>query len=118
MKNAICNGGCKKGECNGDCKRTLSSKKSGQTYDQISKYPEHDKIGYDLNFELIGTTISKARKERDLSKTELGWLAGVKKSQISKIEKRFLSARFDSIIKVLKALNLEINIIYEPDKLL
>ncbi len=40
-----------------------------------------------------------------MSQEEPGQLAGVKKAQISKLENSLTDARFDTIIKVFKALN-------------
>ena len=109
MKNAICKGGCKKGDCNGDCKRSAIRKKSGVKAIPVSKVPERENIGYNLQFDLLGAAVKKARKEKHLNQKELGLLTGVGKSQISKIEKRLEVARFDSIIRVFKVLNMKVN---------
>ena len=117
MKNAICNGGCKKGDCTGDCKRKAIRKKSVVKAALINTDPEHERTGYTLQFDLLGLTIRNARKERHLNQKELGRLAGVGKSQISKIEQQLAVARFDSIIKVFKVLNLKMNLFIElPDQ--
>jgi transcriptional regulator with XRE-family HTH domain len=57
---------------------------------------------------LIGEAIRQARKERHLTQEELGKLVGVKKAQISKIENSLTDARFETIMKVFKALNAKI----------
>jgi len=44
-----------------------------------------------------------------LTQEELGLLVGVKKAQISKIENSLTDARFETIMKVFKALNAKIN---------
>jgi transcriptional regulator with XRE-family HTH domain len=44
-----------------------------------------------------------------LTQEELGALVGVKKAQISKLENSLTDARFETIIKVFKALNAKIN---------
>ena len=62
-----------------------------------------------LKIDLIGQTIKQIRKERNLTQEQLGELVGVKKAQISKIENSLTDARFDTIIKVFKALNAKIN---------
>ena len=117
MKHAICNGGCKKGDCNGDCKRTSVIKKSGERTILASKDHERDKNDFNLHFDLLGAALKKARKERHLTKKELGRLVGVKESQISKIEKRLDVARLDTIIKVIKALHVKVNFSIElPDQ--
>ncbi|HJS01702.1 MAG TPA: helix-turn-helix transcriptional regulator [Flavobacterium sp.] len=68
-----------------------------------------DAFDNELKLELIGQTIKQIRKERKLTQEQLGELVGVKKAQISKIENSLTDARFDTIIKVFKALNAKIN---------
>lgn len=64
---------------------------------------------YELRLDLLGEAIKKARKERNLTQEQLGELVGVKKAQISKLENSLTDARFETIIKVFKALNAKIN---------
>ena len=71
--------------------------------------PKRDAFENELRLDLLGQTIRQVRKERNLTQTQLGLLVGVKKSQISKIENSLNDARFDTIIKVFKALNAKIN---------
>jgi HTH-type transcriptional regulator / antitoxin HipB len=71
--------------------------------------PKRDAFEYELRLDLIGEAIKQARKERNLTQEELGRLVGVKKAQISKIENSLTDARFETIIKVFKALNAKIN---------
>jgi HTH-type transcriptional regulator / antitoxin HipB len=71
--------------------------------------PKRDAFEYELRLELLGEAIKKARKERNLTQEELGKLVGVKKSQISKLENSLTDARFETILKVFKALNVRIN---------
>ena len=71
--------------------------------------PKREKFEYELRLDMIGQAIKQARKERHLTQEELGQLVGVKKAQISKIENSLTDARFETIIKVFKALNAKIN---------
>ena len=64
---------------------------------------------YELRIDLLGEAIKEARQERHLTQEQLGKLVGVQKSQISKIENSVKDARFETIIKVFKALNAKIN---------
>lgn len=64
---------------------------------------------YELRIDLLGEAIKQARKDRHLTQGELGELVGVKKAQISKLENSLTDARFETIIKVFKALNAKIN---------
>jgi HTH-type transcriptional regulator / antitoxin HipB len=71
--------------------------------------PKREAFEYELRLDLIGEAIKQARKQRHLTQEELGKLVGVKKAQISKIENSLTDARFETIIKVFKALNAKIN---------
>ncbi len=71
--------------------------------------PKREAFENELRLDLIGEAIKKARKERNLTQEQLGELIGVKKSQISKLENSLTDARFETILKVFKALNARIN---------
>jgi DNA-binding XRE family transcriptional regulator len=71
--------------------------------------PERDEFENELRLDLIGQAIKQARKERKLTQAQLGELVGVKKAQISKIENNLTDARFETILKVFRALNAKIN---------
>lgn len=71
--------------------------------------PKRDEFENELRLDLIGEAIKQARKERNLTQEQLGVLVGVKKAQISKIENSLTDARFETIIKVFKALNAKVN---------
>jgi len=70
---------------------------------------KRDAFENELRLDLIGEAIKKARLERKLTQEELGQLVGVKKAQISKLENCVTDARFETIIKVFRALNAKIN---------
>ena len=71
--------------------------------------PKREAFENELRLDLLGEAIKQARKERHLTQEELGQLVGVKKAQISKIENSLTDARFETIMKVFKALNAKIN---------
>ena len=71
--------------------------------------PKRETFENELRLDLIGEAIKKARKERNLTQEQLGELVGVKKSQISKLENSLTDARFETILKVFKALNARVN---------
>ena len=71
--------------------------------------PKREAFERELRLDLIGEAIKQARKERHLTQGELGELVGVKKSQISKLENSLTDARFETILRVFKALNAKIN---------
>ncbi len=68
-----------------------------------------DMYEYELRMEVISEMIRKARQERHLTQEELGKLVGVKKAQISKLENNANSATIDTIVRVFKAMQAEIN---------
>ena len=70
---------------------------------------KRDEFENELRLDLIGNAIKQARKERNLTQAQLGELVGVQKAQISKIENHLTDARFDTILKVFKALNAKVN---------
>lgn len=70
---------------------------------------KREKYEHELKLDLIGEAIKTARKERNLTQEQLGKLVGVQKAQISKIENNLTDARFETILKVFKALNAKIN---------
>lgn len=71
--------------------------------------PKRDEFENELRLDLIANAIKQARKERNLTQAQLGELVGVQKAQISKIENHLTDARFDTILKVFKALNAKVN---------
>lgn len=50
----------------------------------------------ELRLELLGEAIKQARIKRNLTQEELGWLVGVQKEQISKLENCLLPSQFKS----------------------
>jgi len=71
--------------------------------------PKREAFEYELRLDLLGEAIKQARKKRNMTQEELGRLVGVHKAQISKIENSLTDARFETILKVFKALNAKIN---------
>ena len=70
---------------------------------------KREKFEQELNLELLGLAVKKARMDRKLTQSQLGELVGVQKAQISKIENNLNDARFETILKVFRALNAKIN---------
>ena len=69
---------------------------------------KRDAFENELRIDLLGQAIKKARQERNMTQEQLGELVGVQKAQISKIENSLTDARFDTIMKVFKALNAKV----------
>ena len=76
--------------------------------------PKRDRFEQELKLELLGDAIKQARKKKNLTQEELGKLVGVKKAQISKIENSVTNARFETILKVFRALNVKVKFKIEP----
>lgn len=70
---------------------------------------ERDQYEYELNMDVLGHMIKKARQERNLTQEQLGKLIGVQKAQISKLESSANSATIDTVLKVFKALKADIH---------
>jgi HTH-type transcriptional regulator / antitoxin HipB len=70
---------------------------------------KRDAFVNELRLDLLGEAIKQARKDRNLTQEQLGLLVGVKKAQISKLENSLTDARFETIMKVFKALNAKVN---------
>jgi predicted transcriptional regulator len=63
----------------------------------------------ELRLDVLGQTIKKIREDKHLTQAQLGELVGVKKAQISKLENHLTDARFETVLKVFRALNAKIN---------
>mgnify|MGYP006303335535 FL=1 len=70
---------------------------------------KRDAFEEELRLDILGQTIKKIRQEKNLTQAQLGKLVGVKKAQISKIENNLNDARFETILKVFRALNAKIS---------
>jgi len=70
--------------------------------------PPREKFEFNLQMEIIGEMIKRARKNKNLTQEELGKLIGVQKAQISKLEKSAKNVTIDTIIKVFDALDTKI----------
>ncbi|MEX1241746.1 MAG: helix-turn-helix transcriptional regulator [Cyclobacteriaceae bacterium] len=68
-----------------------------------------DAYEFELNLELLGGMIRKARQQRKLTQEQLGELVGVQKAQISKLEKNASNVTVETILKVFNALKAKVN---------
>jgi HTH-type transcriptional regulator/antitoxin HipB len=71
---------------------------------------ERNNYESELRLDLLGEMIKRVRKEQNLTQEELGALIGVKKSQISKIEKSGKNVTIDTLIRVFDALKAQVKI--------
>lgn len=77
---------------------------------------KRDEFENELRLDVLGQTIKKIRLDRNLTQEQLGAIVGVKKAQISKIENSTTDARFDTILKVFKALDVKVSFNIELNK--
>jgi len=77
--------------------------------------PERDEYEFDLKMEIIGERIRQLRLQNNLTQTQLGERIGVKKAQISKLENGSHSASVSTIIKVFKAMKVNLKLKIESD---
>ena len=70
--------------------------------------PPREKFEFNLQMEIIGEMIKRARQNKNLTQEELGKLIGVQKAQISKLEKSAKNVTIDTIIKVFDALDTKV----------
>lgn len=71
--------------------------------------PERDEYEFELKTELVGDMIKKVRKDRQLTQAQLGELIGVKKSQISRLENNTKNVTIETVFRIFKAMNAEVN---------
>ena len=77
--------------------------------------PQRQRFESELRMEVFQDLIRTARKKRNLSQDELGNLIGVKKAQISKLEKGYNNASITTLAKIFDALNATVRITVEMD---
>ena len=72
-----------------------------------------ERFDFELQADVIGEIIKKARIEQNLTQEDLGKLIGVQKSQISKIENNTKDVRFSTILRIFDALKAQVNLSVE-----
>ena len=65
---------------------------------------KREEYEFDLKLDILGQMIRQTRKERDLTQEELAELIGVKKSEISKLERNARNMTIGTILKIFHAL--------------
>lgn len=75
---------------------------------------KRDEFDEELRLDILGHKIKELRKSKNMTQEQLGKLIGVKKAQISKIENSFTNARFETILKVFRALDTKVKFSIEP----
>jgi len=71
--------------------------------------PKRDAIEQELKMEILREEIKRLRKENNLTQEQLGKLIGVQRAHISKLENNASNITIGTLMKVLNALNAQIN---------
>jgi DNA-binding XRE family transcriptional regulator len=77
--------------------------------------PERDQYEFDLKLDILGEIIRKTRKNRNLTQEQLGNLVGVKKSEISKLERNARNMTIGTVLKIFKALKANVKLVVEME---
>jgi len=77
--------------------------------------PLRDQYEFDLTLEVIGYMIKEVRQKRNLTQEQLGDLVGVRKSEISKLERNARNMTISTVLKIFGALRANVKFIIEPD---
>ncbi|MDF1546758.1 MAG: helix-turn-helix transcriptional regulator [Bacteroidales bacterium] len=70
---------------------------------------KRDLYEFELKLDVLGEIIRQTRKERNLTQEQLGELIGVKKSEISKLERNARNMTISTILKIFHALKAKIS---------
>lgn len=77
---------------------------------------KREEYEHELQMELIGGMIRKARLERNLTQEQLGKLIGVQKAQISKLENSMTNVTLETLLRVFTALKAKVTFHVELKK--
>jgi DNA-binding XRE family transcriptional regulator len=72
--------------------------------------PKRDLFEYELQMDLIGSTIKQTRQEHNLTQEELGKLTGVQKNQISRLENKASNVTMNTLLRVVAALKAKVKL--------
>lgn len=70
---------------------------------------KRDQYEFELKLDVLGEMIKQTRKERNLTQEQLGDLIGVKKSEISKLERNARNMTISTVLKTFRALKTKVS---------
>lgn len=70
---------------------------------------KRDQYEFELKLDILGEMIKQTRKERNLTQEQLGDIIGVKKSEISKLERNARNMTISTVLKIFHALKAKVN---------
>lgn len=73
--------------------------------------PDRDQYDFDLQLDILGDMIKMTRKKRQLTQEQLGDLLGVKKSEISKLERNARNMTISTVLKVFRAMKANVRFV-------
>lgn len=73
--------------------------------------PEREQYEFDLQLDILGDMIRMTRKKRRLTQEQLGELVGVKKSEISKLERNARNMTISTVLKVFNAMKANVTFV-------
>ena len=76
---------------------------------------DRDQYEFDLKLDILGEMIKQTRKQRNLTQEQLGELVGVRKSEISKLERNARNMTIGTVLKVFKAMKANVRFVIELD---
>ena len=76
---------------------------------------ERNQYEFELKLDILGEMIKQTRNERNLTQEQLGELVGVKKSEISKLEKNARNMTISTVLKVFRAMNANVKFMIKLD---
>ncbi len=70
---------------------------------------KREQYEFELRLDILGEMIKQTRKERNLTQEQLGDLVGVRKSEISKLERNARNMTIITVLKIFRALKAKVN---------
>jgi DNA-binding XRE family transcriptional regulator len=70
---------------------------------------KREQYEFELKLDVLGEMIKQTRKERNLTQEQLGDIIGVKKSEISKLERNARNMTISTVLKIFHALKAKVN---------
>lgn len=95
--------------------KTYTLEELTDKYIGITGSHEREQFEFELQLDILGSLVKRARKEQKLTQEQLGLLVGVQKAQISKIENNTKDVRLSTVIKVFTALKAKVRMTVDFD---
>jgi len=77
--------------------------------------PQRDQYELDLKLDVLGDMIKHLRHEKNLNQAQLGVMIGVKRAEISKLERGSRNMTIATVLKIFQALQANIKFVVETN---